>query len=123
MAERTAALSPARPRPVTDVPEHAGEHPWLWRCELVLCPDPAQVIVWILEPSRGDGDLERPEGVHHHRYLVGPLLTQAGLRAAWMWAMRDSIRVVGDGSELDALPAHELARRVIEHLVGVHVAV
>ena len=37
--------------------------------------------------------------------------------------MGNAVRMVGDAPELDPLPAHELARGVVEHLVGIHVAV
>src|SRR5688500_769905 len=40
-----------------------------------------------------------------------------------MRTMRYSIGVMRDAAELDSLPAHELARRVVQHLVGIDVAV
>src|SRR5690348_12025347 len=40
-----------------------------------------------------------------------------------MRTVRDAIRMKGDAPELDALPAHELARGIIQHLVRIDVAV
>src|SRR6476619_6485633 len=77
------------------------------RIELCVLPlQPRLVVFLILYFHRLLRDLERPEAVHHHRQLVGVLGANARFGAPRMWAMWNSIRVVGDAAELDSLPAH-----------------
>src|SRR5688572_32873321 len=40
-----------------------------------------------------------------------------------MGSVRNAVRMVRDAAELDALAAHELTRRVVQHFVRIHVAV
>src|SRR5687768_4311875 len=89
----------------------------------VLSLQPRLVVVRIFDLERGLGDLERTEAVHHHGQLVGVLGADARFRAPRMRPVRYSIRVMRDAPELDALAAHELARRVVEHFVRIDVAV
>ena len=77
----------------------------------------------VLDRERRLGDVQRTERIHHHRQLVGVLGADARLGASRVGTVRQPVGVVRDGAVLDALAAHELARRVEEHLVGVHVAV
>ena len=67
--------------------------------------------------------LQRTEAVHHHRELVRLLRADRRLGAARMRAVRNAVGVMRDAAELDSLPAHELTRRVVQHLVGIDVAV
>src|SRR6478752_6952518 len=89
----------------------------------VLGVDPAPVIRRILDRERQLRDTQRTEGIHHHRELVGVRRTDRRLGAPRMRAVRDPIRMQRDRAELDPLPAHEFARRVVEHLVRIHIAV
>ncbi len=68
-------------------------------------------------------NLERTEAVHHHRQLVGVLGANARLGAARVRTVRNAVGMMGDAPEFNSLPAHELARRVVQHLVRIHVAV
>src|SRR5258705_10901577 len=95
-----------------------------WGIELSVLPlQPRLVIVGIFDCECGLRDLERSETIHHHCQLVGVLGADARLRAARMRTVRNSIGVVRNAAELDSLAAHELTRRVIQHLVRIDVAV
>src|SRR5690242_15893209 len=95
-----------------------------WGIELrVLTLEPRLVVVRVLYLQRRLGDFQRPEAVHHHRQLVGILGADARFRAPRMRPVRNSVRMMRDATKLDSLPAHELARRVVQHFVGVDVAV
>src|SRR5215207_4392003 len=89
----------------------------------VLSIDPASVIRGILDLERLLRDLEGAKGIHHHRELVGRLRADGCLGATRMRAVRNPVGMMRDRAELDPLAAHELARRIVEHLVRVHVAV
>src|SRR6266576_4534934 len=95
-----------------------------WWIELgVLTLQPRLVIIRVFNIERRLGDFQRSEAIRHDCELVGVLGANARLRASRMGTMRNSIRVVRDAAELDSLAAHELARRVVKHFVGVDVAV
>src|SRR6202008_1437306 len=90
-----------------------------WWIELGVLPlQPRLVIIRVFNLQRRLGDLQRPETIHHHRQLVGVLGSDARLGATRMRTVRNSVGVVCDTAELDSLPAHELARRIVEHFVG-----
>src|SRR5260221_1972389 len=89
----------------------------------MLRVDPASVIRRILDGQRTFRHLEWAEGVHHDGQLVGVFRADRRLCAARMRTVRNAVRMQRDRAELDALPAHEFARRVVEPLVRIHVAV
>src|SRR5438045_3559606 len=81
------------------------------------------MVVRVLDRERRLGDLERAEAIHHYRQLVGVFRANARFGAARMRTVWDSVRVMSDAAELDSLAAHELARCVVQNLVGIDVAV
>src|SRR6202022_2470732 len=83
----------------------------------VLSLQPRFVVLGIFDCDRGFGDLERTEAVHHDCQLVGVLGADARLSAARVRTVWDPVRVVRDAAELDSLPTHEFARRIVQHLV------
>src|SRR6267378_1351489 len=89
----------------------------------VLSLQPRFVVFGIFDSDRRLRDLERTEAVHHYGQLVRVFGTDARLRASRMRTVRDPVRVVRDAAEFDSLAAHEFTRRIIEHFVGIHVAV
>src|SRR4030081_1473690 len=94
------------------------------RIELsVLSLEPRLVVLGIFYGDRRFRDLERTEAVHHHRQLVGVLGPDARFRPSRMRTVRYSVRMVRDAAEFDSLSAHEFTRRIVQHLVRIHVAV
>src|SRR3977135_4124841 len=92
------------------------------RIELsVLSLQPRFMVLGIFDRNRCLRDLERTEAVHHDRQLVRVLGADACLRASRMRAVWDAVGMVRDAAEFDSLAAHEFARRIIEHFVGIHV--
>src|SRR5215218_5781175 len=94
------------------------------RIELrVLRIEPRLVVLRVFNGEGRLGHLERAESVHHDRQLLGVFGPDARLGPTGVGAMGNAVGMMGDAPELDALPTHELARRVVEHFVRVHVAV
>src|SRR5262249_20858673 len=57
------------------------------------------------------------------RQLLSPVLAQALLYGPWVWAVRNAARVEGKGADLDTATAAEVAAHIIDHLIGVDIAV
>src|SRR6478672_5407227 len=112
--------SPSKNRPGASASDTSGGGR-VERCMLGV--DPASMIRRILDRERLLRDAQRTEGVHHHRELVRVRRPDRRFGATRMRPVRNAVGVQRDRPELDPLPAHELARRIVEHLVRVHVAV
>src|SRR5688500_10927466 len=91
----------------------------------VEAPGPRPGVLRVLGLHGGGAEAERPEGVDHHRHLVGAGLADGRLHASRLRAMHEPRRAEADRAEPDArpLPGHEVAPHVEEHLVGVDVGV
>src|SRR3954464_14387025 len=73
----------------------------------VLLLDPASLVARVLDRERLPGNVQRPEGIHHHRQLVRALGTNRRFGASRMRAVGDAVRMMGDAPEFDPLPTHE----------------
>src|SRR6266566_573419 len=89
----------------------------------VLRRDPRVGIPIVLHRDGLACEVQRMEGVDHHRQLLGRLLADAGLDGARVWPVRDARGVHGERADVDATTAHEIARDVVDDLVGVDVGV
>src|SRR6185503_9281025 len=85
--------------------------------------DPGPLILRVFQWQRLLGHAQRTERVHHHGQFVRELRADGRLCPARVRTVRNAVRMVRDAAELDALPAHELAGRVVQYFVRVHVAV
>src|SRR5690349_12030908 len=85
--------------------------------------EPTKGILRVVERLGLGGELERAEGIHHDGQLFGALGAQTLLHGAGVRAVGDAAGVEREGADLDAAPAAEVAIDVIQHLVGVYVAV
>lgn len=77
----------------------------------------------IVDHQRGLRGEERPEGIAHHCEFVGEGCTERFLDRTRVRAVRDSLRVRSERALLDSLAGLVITLDVVEHFIGVEVAV
>ena len=84
---------------------------------------PRLIIIRIFDFQGLLGQHQRPKRVDHHGQLIGFGLADAFFHGAGMRAVGDATGVEGNLSALHAFAAHEVTVYIVQHFIGVDVAV